>query len=128
MISSVYQTVKLSLVGEVLGLSGAELTAFIKEAGWTEENGMIRIPKNENNEIKPAVTQESIKFERAWQYFHYCFEANFTVANRVHQADRLDARQLGDAKITKNVAGDQRRGHFDAPFLLLVVNEPTLCT
>ena len=98
MISSVYQTVKLSLVGEVLGLSGAELTAFIKEAGWTEENGMIRIPKNENNEIKPAVTQESIKFERASQFLHYCFVANITVAYRVHQADRLDARLLGDCQ------------------------------
>lgn len=62
-----YQAVDVALVSEWLDLDEAAVTEYCKGLGWTVEDGaegkVLSPPLSRDNDIKPTVVTESLKFE-----------------------------------------------------------------
>lgn len=70
-IASTHQRISLVLCGKWFALQGAELDKFIQEElGWTVEEGVVRIPANEDNAVKGKTVREVVELPREserWQ-------------------------------------------------------------
>ncbi|CAG8445582.1 6494_t:CDS:2 [Ambispora gerdemannii] len=79
-ISISYQSISADLLqayfnlGSAAGEPDEEFLAFIKSLGWTESNGIVHIPVNKDNEAKPTVIRENIKFEQLTKVIGYSNE------------------------------------------------------
>ncbi|CAG8557589.1 9129_t:CDS:2 [Ambispora leptoticha] len=75
-----YQSISADLLqayfnlGSAAGEADEEFLAFIKSLGWTESNNVVHIPVNKDNEAKPTVIRENIKFEQLTKVIGYSNE------------------------------------------------------
>lgn len=64
--------IKRSLFESWVNLQGDEFDTFVKDTlGWSIEGDVVKIPPNKDNEAKPVVMRESVKFERKFSYPSY---------------------------------------------------------
>ncbi|KAI8820707.1 armadillo-type protein [Fimicolochytrium jonesii] len=70
-----YQVIDKASLGRSLNLQGAALDKWIAEKGWTADaNGdakLVAFPITAENQVRPAVLQESIKFEHLTKIIGY---------------------------------------------------------
>jgi translation initiation factor 3 subunit K len=75
LVSHAYRELDLSVLEAWLGLEGAAAQKFVSEAaGWTVENGTVKIPRNPENEAKKTEVREDVNVDmfsrvvrRAWE-------------------------------------------------------------
>ncbi|KAI1291661.1 COP9 signalosome [Xylaria venustula] len=75
LVSHAYREIDLPLLEQWLGLDGDAANKFITEtAGWTVDGGLVRIPKNPENEAKKSEVREDVNVDmfarvirRAWE-------------------------------------------------------------
>ncbi|KAJ3280287.1 hypothetical protein HK104_000773 [Borealophlyctis nickersoniae] len=69
-----YQTIGLKRLGEFLKLEGAELKAWLEGKGWdldATDSELVNLPVTKENQAKPQVVQENIKFEQLTKIIGY---------------------------------------------------------
>ncbi len=50
-------------------LSAESFDSFVKDTlGWTMEGDVVKIPLNKDNEARPTVTRENVKFDRKYYF------------------------------------------------------------
>ncbi|CAG8575572.1 6846_t:CDS:2 [Paraglomus brasilianum] len=75
-----FQTISTELlqsylnIGASNGHSDEDFSFFIEKQGWKEENKVVHIPVNNDNEAKPTVIRENIKFEQLTKVIGYSNE------------------------------------------------------
>lgn len=75
LVSHAYREIELPILEQWLGMDGDEAKKFLTEtAGWTIESGVVKIPKNPENEAKKSEVREDVNVEmftrvirRAWE-------------------------------------------------------------
>ncbi|KAI0102599.1 ARM repeat-containing protein [Nemania sp. FL0031] len=75
LVSHAYREIDLPILEQWLGMDGDAATKFITEtAGWAVDGGVVRIPKNPENEAKKSEVREDVNVEmfsrvirRAWE-------------------------------------------------------------
>ncbi|KAI1455112.1 eukaryotic translation initiation factor 3 subunit K [Annulohypoxylon moriforme] len=75
LVSHAYREIELGVLEQWLGLEGQAALKFVTEtAGWKVEGGVVRIPKNPENEAKKSEVREDVNVDmfsrvirRAWE-------------------------------------------------------------
>ncbi|KAI1339752.1 eukaryotic translation initiation factor 3 subunit K [Xylariaceae sp. FL0016] len=75
LVSHAYREVEMGVLEQWLGMDGSAALSFITDtAGWKVEDGMVKIPKNPENEAKKSEVREDVNVEmfsrvvrRAWE-------------------------------------------------------------
>ncbi|KAI9100662.1 armadillo-type protein [Phlyctochytrium arcticum] len=69
-----YQTISRTQLGKYLYLKGSDLDAWVKERGWTvdpKDSELVHLPATKENQARPVIVQESIKFEQLTKIIGY---------------------------------------------------------
>ncbi|CAJ2509566.1 Uu.00g145920.m01.CDS01 [Anthostomella pinea] len=75
LISHAYREIEMSILEQWLGMDDADAMKFVTEtAGWKVENGIVKIPRNPENEAKKSEVREDVNVDmfsrvvrRAWE-------------------------------------------------------------
>ncbi|KAJ1960141.1 hypothetical protein IWQ62_004344 [Dispira parvispora] len=59
-----YQTMDLKLAEQYFHLEGEPLKQWLDQLKWTIEGSIVQIPANQDNQVEPTVTTESIQFSQ----------------------------------------------------------------
>lgn len=63
-IERTYRVIDLHTLGTLLDLQGSELKEAIKLVGWTEADGIVTIPANDENQPMPPSIDEQLTFQK----------------------------------------------------------------
>jgi len=74
-----YQNISTDLLQSYLnygspGSPNPEFSEFTRSSGWREADGIVHIPVNKDNEAKPTVIRENIKFDQLTKVIGYSNE------------------------------------------------------
>jgi translation initiation factor 3 subunit K len=63
-VSRSYRTIDKAVLADLLSLSGPDLDAVVMGNGWTEADGVVSVPANEENQPKPPSVDEQLSFRQ----------------------------------------------------------------
>ncbi|KNC99689.1 uncharacterized protein SPPG_05069 [Spizellomyces punctatus DAOM BR117] len=68
-----YQAIEKERLGEYLALEGVDLDQWIAEKGWNvdKDSKLVNLPISKENQARPVIVQESIKFEQLTKIIGY---------------------------------------------------------
>lgn len=73
-ISIAYQTIETQKLADCLALQGDDLERWISEKGWAvdgQDPNLVDLPISKENQARPVIVQESIKFEQLTKIIGY---------------------------------------------------------